>query len=99
MMMNTQWRIELFSGLRVRLGERVFTRCRTRKTASLLAYLAFHGNRKHPRELLAEIIWPEHTPKSGRDSVNTALSSLRRQLEPPACRRALSLSQTVSRCN
>ncbi len=78
-MMNTQWRIELFGGLRVRLGERMFTRFRTRKTASLLAYTAFHCNRKHPREVLAGIIWPERTPKFGRDSVNTALSSLRRQ--------------------
>jgi predicted ATPase/DNA-binding SARP family transcriptional activator len=82
-MMNTRCRIELFGGLRVRQGDRTLTRFRTQKTASLLAYLAFHHDRKHPREVLAELIWPEHTPRSGRDSLNTALSSLRRQLEPP----------------
>lgn len=65
MMMNTQWRIEFFGGLHVRLGERVFTRFRTRKTASRLADIAFHCHRKHPREVLAEIIGLEHTTRVG----------------------------------
>ncbi len=47
-------RIELFGGLRVRIGGRLITRFRTRKTASLLAYLAYHLDRVHPREFLVE---------------------------------------------
>ena len=42
------------------------------------------GGFAHPREVLSTLLWPEHTPKAGRNSLNTALSSLRRQLEPPS---------------
>ena len=81
--MDARLRIELFGGLRVQQGERVITRFRTQKTASLLACLAYHVERAHTREVLAELLWPEHTPQSGRLNLNTALHSLRKQLEPP----------------
>jgi DNA-binding SARP family transcriptional activator len=61
----------------------VVTRFRTSKTASLLAYLALYPQRPHPREELIERHWPECEPSLGRRSLRTALSSLRRQLEPP----------------
>jgi predicted ATPase/DNA-binding SARP family transcriptional activator len=75
--------IELLGGLRLLQGGRVMTRFRTQKTAALLAYLAYYSERSHPREMLIELLWPEVDPKAGRDSLNMALSSLRRQLEPP----------------
>src|SRR5579862_2060118 len=77
------WRLELLGGFRARSGDREITRFRTRRTASLLAYLAFHLRRSHPREGLAELFWPEAEPEAGRNSLKTALSSLRRQIEPP----------------
>ena len=64
-------------------GDRVIDRFRTQKNASLLAYLAFHLHLSHPREALIELLWPECDPAVGRDRLSTALTSLRRQLEPP----------------
>ncbi len=81
--MDSPWRIELLGGLRAALGDLVIDRFRTHATGALLAYLARHAQKTHPRELVGELLWAEHPPKRARDSLNTALSSLRRQLEPP----------------
>lgn len=81
--MDSPWRIELFGGLRATRGDRVLTRFRTQKTAALFAYLAFYSRRTHPRELLIELFWPEDDPETGRHKLSVALSSLRRELEPP----------------
>src|SRR5205823_12437861 len=76
-------RIELFGGLRVRQGERLISRFRSRRTAALLGYLAYYSQRTHPREVLIDLLWPESDPAAGSNSLSVALSSLRRQLEPP----------------
>ncbi len=81
--MTIACRIELFGGLRVHVGGRVITRFQTQKTASLLAYMAYYISQSHPREVLIDLLWPEAEPKVGRHRLNMALSSLRRQLEPP----------------
>src|SRR5260370_26495982 len=81
--METGCRIELFGGLRVREADRLITRFQTRKTGALLAYLAFYCQRAHPRELLIDILWPEDDIDSARQKLRLALTSLRRQLEPP----------------
>lgn len=65
------------------VGERTITRFRSRKIASLLAYLACGLDRAHPRELLVDTFWPEGDSDAGRLSLRVALASLRRQLEPP----------------
>jgi predicted ATPase len=57
-------------------------RFRSRKTASLLAYLALHP-RAHTRAALIEIFWPETPPTQGQQSLRSALVSLRQHLEPP----------------
>src|SRR5579862_9313531 len=75
-------RIEMLGSLRVVLPDRTFDRFRTQKTALLLAYLAHHRNRALPREHLIALLWPEADLDAGRDSLTTALASLRRQLEP-----------------
>jgi DNA-binding SARP family transcriptional activator len=81
--MNSQCSIELFGGIRVEQGKRVITRFRTQKTASLIAYLAFFGDRMHSREVLIDMLWPDAPSlKAGRTSLSVALSSLRNQLEP-----------------
>jgi predicted ATPase/DNA-binding SARP family transcriptional activator len=77
------WRLELLGGLRAVQRDRVIDRFRTHKNAALLAYLAYHTHRSHPRDELVELLWPECEPAVGRDRLSTALSSLRRQLEPP----------------
>lgn len=80
------WKIELLGGLRARRGRRgddeVVERFRTHKTGSLLALLAFQ-RRPVAREVLIGEVWPEASPQSGRNNLRIALSSLRRQLEPP----------------
>src|SRR4051794_4989719 len=81
--MDALWRIEMLGGLRATQGERGVTRFRSQQTAGLLAYLAHHRHRSHAREELIERLWPERDPESGRNSFRVALSSLRRQLEPP----------------
>jgi DNA-binding SARP family transcriptional activator len=80
--MEPRWRLTLFGGLRATTDDREVTRFYTQKTGALLAYLAYYRQRSHPREELIELLWPESTSEAGRDSLSTALSWLRRQLEP-----------------
>jgi predicted ATPase/DNA-binding SARP family transcriptional activator len=77
------WRIELLGELRACCGSQVHTRFTTHKIGGLLAYLALHRDRSHPREELIALFWPEADLDQGRISLRTALASLRRQLEPP----------------
>jgi DNA-binding SARP family transcriptional activator len=81
--MDNRWKIELLGGLSARQGHRTITRFRSRQTGALLAYLAFYRQRPHPREVLIELLWPGYDLDAGRNSLSTALSSLRHQLEPP----------------
>src|ERR1051326_3118100 len=81
--MDTRCRIELFGGLRLQQGDRLITRFRSQRTAALLAYLAYYRQRRHPREVLIDLLWPEYDLHAGRNSLSVALSSLRHQLEPP----------------
>ena len=82
-MLFEPWRIEMFGGLVGRQRDREIGRFRTRKAADLLAYLAVYPNSAHSREELVEILWPDSDPPSGRHSLRQALTSLRRQFEPP----------------
>src|SRR5229473_4658723 len=81
--MVAPWRIEMLGWLRAVQGDRVVTHFRSRKVAALLAYLAYHSQRSHPREELVELLWPECDPAAGRHRLCQALYSLRCQLEPP----------------
>jgi DNA-binding SARP family transcriptional activator len=80
--MDEPWRVELFGGLRAQRGDQILTRFRTQRTALLLAYLAYHVRRTHPRETLIELLWPESEEEVGRHKLSVALSALRGQLEP-----------------
>ena len=77
--------IEMFGGFRVQIGDRTISRFTTQKAAALLAYLAYRAG-QHPREVLADLLWPDSEPEAGRASLSQALSMLRRQLEPPGVR-------------
>lgn len=88
--MDSPCRIEMLGGLKVMPATRpleegnAITRFATRKTAALLAYLAYHLKQPaRPREVLADMFWPDADMEAGRASLRAALASLRRQLEPP----------------
>lgn len=57
-------------------------RFRTRKHLALLVFLAAERRQAHPRERLAELLWPDARPSEGRHSVATALSVIRGKLGP-----------------
>ena len=75
--------IELLGGLVVRQEQRVLSRFPTRKSASLLAYLACFKAKAHGREQLADRFWPGLEPEAARHNLRQTLFSLRRLLEPP----------------
>src|SRR5215213_2521324 len=77
----TPWRIGLLGGLRAERGAAVVTRFPTRKTAALLAYLAYYSDRAHSRDALIALFWPEVAPPSARNSLSKALSALRSLLQ------------------
>src|SRR5215213_9603569 len=76
-------RVALFAALQIAHGERLITRFQTRQAGALLAYLAYHRGHAHRREALAAMLWPEVDTGVTRHRLGVALSSLRRQLEPP----------------
>jgi DNA-binding SARP family transcriptional activator len=87
----------MLGGLRVVSPDRTVDRFRTQKTASLLAYLAYHPERPRLREELTELLWPQEPPHSGRNSLSTALWWLRQELElPGAAPVVLATRATVS---
>jgi DNA-binding SARP family transcriptional activator len=52
----------------------------TKKIRALLVYLALQRRTDVPRERLIETFWPDAEPDRARDSLKTALSSIRRSL-------------------
>jgi DNA-binding SARP family transcriptional activator len=80
--MDALWRIELLGWLRAVQAGQVVARFQAQQTGALLAYLALHGDRPHPRDELMELLWPEVDPQAGRQRLRQALSSLRQHLEP-----------------
>ena len=81
--MNNPWQIQLLGGLSARKGDHCITRFATSRAAALLARLALHPKRTHPREELADLLWPDADLDAGRLNLRVCLASLRRQLEPP----------------
>ncbi len=78
------WRIELLGGLSARNSEESITRFRTRQAGWLLAALALAPSQRPCfREALASDLWEGDDPDAARAKLRIALSSLRRQLEPP----------------
>lgn len=51
------------------------------KAGALLAYLASNHGRRHSRDILVELLWPDCESEAGRSRLSVLLSSLRRQLE------------------
>jgi predicted ATPase/DNA-binding SARP family transcriptional activator len=78
------WTVQLLGGLNANNGEHILTRFRTQRTRALFAYLAYFRRKAHLREALIEWLWPDADIASAQHNLRNALSSLRRQLEPPA---------------
>lgn len=93
-------RLELLGGLRLVVGDRTVTDFKTRKIASLLAYLGFHGPRPVSRERLAGLLWPDSDPPAAATSLRSALYSLSKILGSAdllcATRTSVSLHPRVS---
>ena len=66
--------------LRLLVDGQTTTHFRTRKTAALLAFLAFHQGRPHRREHVAEMLWPDKSEQPARHSLSMELSALRKLL-------------------
>lgn len=81
--MDAPWHIRLLGTLEARQGDLILTRFATSRVAALLARLALLPHRTHSREELAGLLWPDATAEAGRLNLRVALSSLRRQMEPP----------------
>jgi predicted ATPase len=78
-----RWRVNMLGRFEARYGDTLLTRFESRRAVALLARLALHPRRVHPREELAELLWPETDPEVGRERLRHVLASLRRQMEPP----------------
>src|ERR1700693_4247040 len=77
------WQIQLLGGLRATHGNSVIAQFPSRPIAMLLARLALEPQRRHAREELIELLWPEVALDVGRNRLRQVLSTLRRLLEPP----------------
>lgn len=77
------WRVQVLGRLALSQGSAVITHFESRMVGALLAYLALYPQRPHPREELIDLLWPEADLDAGRHRLRQALSTLRRQLEPP----------------
>ncbi|MDR3690525.1 MAG: tetratricopeptide repeat protein [Fimbriimonas sp.] len=80
--MQRVWRIELLGTLIANQDGHVVSRFRTRRVASLLAYLAYFPQRVHSRDELASMLWPDADIMVARRNLRQALFSLRHVLEP-----------------
>lgn len=75
-----QLSLALFGTFEVTLDGQPVTGFVSTKVRALLAYLAVEATRPHPRERLAELLWPDHPPQVARDSLRQALSTLRQAI-------------------
>ncbi|BDI31656.1 hypothetical protein CCAX7_37070 [Capsulimonas corticalis] len=73
--------IQLLGGLHVPCPDGANARFETRRAASLLAFLAVHRRRSHPREELIEMLWPDEDADATRIRFRQVLTTLRRTLE------------------
>jgi predicted ATPase len=77
------WQVQLLGGLRATRGNSVIAQFPSRPVAMLMARLAMQPQRRHAREELIDLLWPETELEVGRNRLRQVLSTLRRLLEPP----------------
>jgi DNA-binding SARP family transcriptional activator len=72
--------VRLLGGFEVRLASGAPLAVPTKKAQALLAYLAVHRDRSHPRDKLAALLWGERSDGEARGDLRHALRSLRKAL-------------------
>ena len=82
--LETPWSLKLMGKFELRNGDDEVVHLPTKKVALLLAYLALDQQEDLSRERISEAIWPESSPKAARDSLRTALATLRSKI-PEGC--------------
>ncbi len=80
-MMDKYVRINLLNEFKVVVGGVAIDRFKTNRIKYLLAYLAYHLSESLTRMHLIDMFWPKVELANGRDSLSTALGSLRHHLE------------------
>lgn len=73
--------MRLLGQLRVQHGAHAATAFGGLPPARLLAYLVYYPNRSHPRDQLAELLWPGCRNDEGHDRLNVVLFKLRGRLK------------------
>jgi predicted ATPase len=91
-----RWQVQLLGAVRARNGDLEVTKF-LKGEAALLARLAMQPGRDHPREELADLLWPAVPPAKARNSLRNALSMLRALLDTPDLPSALVI-QADRRC-
>jgi len=76
------WHVRLFGSFAVERDGKTAS-FRTKKTASLFAYLAFYAGKRIRKEQLIDALWPDADSDKGRHSLRVALSSLRESFSVP----------------
>ena len=73
--------VRLLGDLQVRRGTSgAVVPVSARKVRALLAFLATHPGRAHPRDRLTALLWPDVGDSRARQSLRQALAGLRRAL-------------------
>jgi len=67
----------LFGPFQLTLDHQVIERFESNKVRALLAFLAVEHHRPHPREALAELLWPGHAIEAARGNFRRVLANLR----------------------
>ncbi len=80
--------VRLLGTFEARLDDEPVRAFKYAKVRALLAYLMVEAEQAHPREVLAELLWPQCPEHAARQSLSQALSTLRRaigerQADPP----------------
>ncbi len=87
-------RVSLFANVEIAHDNRSPATPVTRTLQVLLAYLMLYRHRTHPREVLAGLLWGDHSESRARSCLSTALWRLRRILEPEGISRGTYLLTT-----
>src|SRR5690606_6568448 len=76
--------VQLFGPFALHIDAAPVQKYATARGQALLAYLLLNADQPHPREHLAELFWPEQSPKQARQNLRQTLSRMRRDLDRPA---------------
>lgn len=87
-------RICLFGSMQIVYPGRPAEAKISRTAQKLLAYLVLQRHRSHPREVLIDLFWGDHSEERARSCLSTALWRLRAVLEPEGVERGLYLMTT-----